>query len=232
MSNYIICVACNGLVMTQKAVESFLSQDIEGGVEVLLVCNGAVDPLYRHPWPKGVTTIAFCPRYSLSGVWNMALKVVFRHSDKVLVVNNDVVLRADTYRLLDADGGGFVTAVGEDNPIKVMRSKPQPDSKRPHPDFSCFLIRRSVVERVGYFNEQFAGAYCEDSEFHVRMHRAGVEAYCIGVPFYHIGSGTLKASGDERERHQIQLQADANRELFKSMFGCLPGTPEYSALFS
>ena len=102
--------------------------------------------------------------------------------------------------------------------------------ERPHPDFSCFLIRPEVVERVGYFNEDYWPAFVEDCEYHVRMHRAGIEAVCIDVPFLHHGSATIK-NASQAERNIIARGAAANRERFRREYGCLPGTPEYQELF-
>jgi len=79
-------------------------------------------------------------------------------AEHVLVVNNDVLLRPDTYRLLVADGSLFVTAVASDDPdcVKPVQqpsgrwdyAEPDPAGKRPHPTMSCFLIRRECWVKV------------------------------------------------------------------------------------
>jgi hypothetical protein len=171
--------------------------------------------------------------------------VFLKKSEYVLVVNNDIELRPDTYRHLVADGGGFVTAVGTNDPEKIkppMKYEhklanirgpyldPDPSKKRPHPDFSCFLIRKEVFEEVGPFDERFEGAYCEDSDYHVRMHRAAITAYALELPFLHHGAQTVK-NADPGDQKRIQIQADKNRALFKQIYGFGVGSPEYYASF-
>jgi hypothetical protein len=173
-----------------------------------------------------------------------------------LVVNNDVRLRLDTYRQLVEDGGGFVTAVGTDDPAKIQPEPdscclvphtfrdgvvgasveswykpPDPNAKRPHPDFSCFLIRRSVYETVGPFNEQFTGAYCEDADYHLRLHQAGIDAYCLDLPFLHYGAQTIKLAFGTGVDTEIKQQADRNRALFRELHGVDVGSEGYYALF-
>jgi hypothetical protein len=63
------------------------------------------------------------------------------------------------------------------------------------------------------------------------MHRLGIEAYTIGVPFFHYASGTLKHATEE-ERKRIEKRADLDRDAFKEKWHCLPGTTEYEALFT
>lgn len=50
-------------------------------------------------------------------------------------------------------------------------------TQRPHPDFSCLLIRSEVADAVDWFDEAYFPTFCEDyPDMHVRMHRAGIRA--------------------------------------------------------
>src|SRR5438445_456115 len=170
-SNWIVCLHRAGLDNTRHAVRSFLAQDI-GNVRVLILDRESTDGFSqwaRAKYPEGPVTVLWDRNDSVSGAWNRALNLVFRHlrADHALVVNNDVELRPDTYRLLLADGGGFVTAVGVRDKTKLT-GPIDPASRSPHPDFSCFLIRRHVYEKVGPFDENYLGAFCEDTDYHCR----------------------------------------------------------------
>lgn len=103
------------------------------------------------------------------------------------------------------------------------------DAMRPHPDFSCFLIRRECWERVGQFDERI-NAYCGDGDYHLRMHRAGVHAYCLPIPFTHIASGTAKAASPELVV-ELAREADEDRATFKQKWGFTVGSEEYYACF-
>ena len=177
-----------------------------------------------------------------------------------LVVNNDVELRPDTYRHLVNDRGGFVTAVGTkdkskiepcvayellrggtyrkgqtillptDEPIATGYPDPDPAMKRPHPDFSCYLIRRETWNLVGPFDENFKMAYCEDWDMHVRLHKAGIAAECLDLPFLHHGAETIK-NADPAEMRILQKQAQKNRDYFKSKWGMAGASEEYYRFF-
>jgi len=107
-----------------------------------------------------------------------------------------------------------------------MTSVPDPNAKRPHPDFSCFLIRKSLYEKVGPFDENFKIAFCEDGDYDLRMYAAGVRAYCIDLPYLHHGSMTVK-NAEVEEVKRIQAQAEKNREYFFKKHGVHMGSGEY-----
>lgn len=253
----VVIVARNNLELLQGAVRSALDQDVP--TSVLIVDNGSTDSTSVWLQQAGrrdsrISYLTFMPQHSVSRAWNTALKYLFTwcRAERVLVINQDVVLRPDTVRWLQAEKAMFVTAVGSADPDSVRPTPavavdgqghlvnslvdfyppPRPDATRPHPDFSCFMISRECYERVGPFDESFLGAFAEDADMHVRMHAAGIHAYCIDLPFWHIGGGsqTVKRANPE-ERQQICEQADRNRELFKQKHGFAVGSAEYYAYF-
>ena len=233
MSNWIIVPVLNGLHYTRDAVADFLAQDI-GDVEVLVVANSPTDGTmeWLRTQPRNVHVMHFAPPRSVAYSWNRALEHVFGLGEQhALVVNNDVRIRPDTYRRLVEDGGPFVTAVGVSDPKAINPPYLKPTApKRPHPDFSCFLISKETWKTVGAFDEKFLGAYAEDWDYHVRLHKAGIEAQCLDLPFLHFASGTIKSTENE-EVDAIHARAAANRKYFKEKWGVDGGSKEYSALF-
>lgn len=241
--NWIVVLTRNNLHLTQKAVESFRAQDI-GNVRVLAVDNGSTDSTPQFlATQRDITTIFNRPANSVAGGWNQALRWLFEPkwangttplppmAEYALVVNNDVLLHKSTYRWLVEDGGLFITAVGSRDPEKIQQvDPPDPAKKRPHPDFSAYLIRREVVQRVGYFDEGYAVAFYEDNDMHLRLHQAGIRAEALELPFLHYGSMTIKNSTPQ-ERKRITDAAAVNKEYFKRKFGFYSGTPEYYAAF-
>jgi len=227
--NWIVMPCRNGRELTRRCLHTLLAQDI-GDVSVLVVDTGSEDGTRELARTYENVSLIRMQDASVSECWNTALSWVFMTVPYALVVNNDTELRPDTYRLLCEDRGAFVTAVGTDNLEKINGPLNGHFTKRPHPYFSCFLIRRECWQKVGPFDEAFKGAYCEDGDYHLRMHKAGIYAYCIDLPFYHVGSGTLKnADGEDKER--ICKMADANRDYFQRKWGFAMGSPEYYAVF-
>jgi GT2 family glycosyltransferase len=130
---------------------------------------------------------------------------------------------------------GFVTGVSVDNrPYCQSATEPKAGGEAPAmapcPDFSAFCISRRVWEHVGPFDERMV-FYAGDNDYHVRAARAGLPLMNCGAPFYHERSSTLRQASAE-ERAQIEAQANADRAVFKSLYGCNPWDPEYAALIT
>lgn len=230
----ILFVARNNIHLTKRAVESALEQDIPS--DILIVDNASTDGTKQWLAGQDVSTVTLGAQASLAACWNIGLMTFFQAGrTHVLVCNTDIELRRDAYRLLLAHGGPFVTCVSVDSRDRMGeygdREARESLGERPHPDFSCFLIRAETVVKAGWFNEDYYPAFVEDCEYHVRMHRAGVRAVCIDVPFLHHGSATIK-NASQAERNAIARGADANRARFKATYGCLPGTKEYQEMFT
>ena len=231
MSGSILIVARNSLHLTKKAINSALAQDVS--CTVLAVDNASSDSTWVWLKTKPIALISYEGQKSLAACWNAGLRAFWSTgAEEVLVINNDVELQPQTYRLLRELSLPFVTGVS-------VRSKEQlvlPDigstaDLSAHPDFSCFMIRRDVWDKVGPFDGDYYPAYFEDNAYHIRMHRAGFIAHGANLPFYHESSGTLKNCSPQ-DKHIIERGFMLNKEKFKRTYGCYPGTPEYDQLFS
>lgn len=235
MNGSILIVSRNNLSLTKKAVQSAADQDVP--CDIMIVDNASTDGTQQWLQTKNVATVLYTVQISLSACWNQGLKAFWGiGSREVLVINNDVVLRPDTYRLLVSCQEPFITGVSVDRMSQlgnVGDRSPQEliTSARPHPDFSCFMISKWTTDKVGYFDTEYFPAYYEDNDYHVRMHRAGVKALCVDVPFLHLGAQTLKTA-DIGERASIMRATEVNKIRFRRKYGCVPGTPEYDALFA
>lgn len=226
----ILIIARNNLHLTKLTVKSALQQ--YEMPTVLVVDNASSDG--TNAWLRskgGVAYITYPSQQSLSKCWNAGLRGFWAcGAECCLILNNDVGIQPFTFKCLREQNLPFVTGVSVDSKDQLTDPPDGPLSTRPHPDFSCFMIRPEVTDRVGWFNEDYYPAYVEDCEYHVRMHRSGIKAVCVDVPFYHASSQTIKQA-DPREKIVIMRGADANRQRFKRQYGCLPGTPEYEKLF-
>jgi len=226
--NTIIMPFIVGRTMTRRCLDSLLAQDI-GDVRVVAVSNGSNDGTleYVRAYFQAIEIVAYASIRSLNKVWNDMIDLALIESDHVLVVNNDVVLKPETYRTLVEDGGAFVTGVSSGE--EIARQVVDVGARSPHPDFSCFLMTRECWRRVGRFDEEF-WAYCSDGDYHLRMHRAGIEAYCLALPFFHERSSTIRLA-DNATRDMLQVRADADRETFKRKWGFEMGSEEYERCF-
>lgn len=245
MRGLIVICAYGNLPLTKQCFESALKQSVP--VDVLVFDNGSGDG--TAAWLRSLRTegpvwkISLRNSVSVACMWNMALDWAWLRFEEALVCNNDIVLQPTTYELLRTHmrktGYGMVTGVsiGENAWFGMPPSWKRDGEKlqageiseSPHPDFSGFMIARGAHQRVR-FNADYAGAYCEDADWHVRAHRAGIKAVSIDVPFLHRRSSTLRSAA-EVEVERINAAADANRQRFFREYGCVPGTKKYEELF-
>jgi GT2 family glycosyltransferase len=150
----------------------------------------------------------------------------------VLVVGNDTVLPPWFYRELLSYDVPFVTGVAVDDMRMIETPPTQRMPLTENPDFSAFLIRKECWKQVGPFDERMK-LYASDCDFHVRAHRLGVPLYKACVPYYHERSSTLK-NAPAGEQQEIHIQANMDRQVFRQIYGCIPGQPAgiRSALFA
>lgn len=236
MSVLIVILAHNNLTLTRAALQSALLQDYSGGdCGVMIIDNESTDSTPQ--WlaaNRGFSTVVFRERQSVAYCWNYILEWAFAplnpgKYDGVLILNNDVEVRPDTVEWLMRDPALFVTCISVRSESELNYPSP-PATRRPHPDFSCFMIKPGCWKKVGRFDEGFEVAFCEDNDYHVRMHMAGIHAMCLDLPFLHHGSSTVKRA-DKAEQRMIQRAADRNRARFEDMYGCQPGSDAYNAIF-
>lgn len=247
--NHIVIVCRNNIHLSMPAIKSALAQDMP--VQVTAIDNQSIDGTgawltYRSSTDPKLDTFKFTPQVALSQCWNFILKALFlrtgNNADRALIINNDIELRPDTFRTLAAMDAPFVTAVSVNNKSQLGTPRPeliafsQDDidqlkaNARPHPDFSCFMISRACYERVGEFDANYYPAYYEDNDYHVRMHRAGIKAMCIDLPFLHHGAQTVK-NANPAESFELNKRIAENRVRFFKKYRCYPGTPDYDKLF-
>jgi len=235
----LIAMTCRNNVELSKACLKSLLAQTAPYVSVLAVDNASTDSTAQ--WLRSVAAqnphvaaISHQEPASVSHVWNQIMKSAnYMHLPHVLIVNNDTELLPDTYKELE-----WYAALNHDvGLVSCVSRRPGEDmtyseiTARPHPDFSCFMMKLSAWQAIGGFDENCVGAFYEDNCAHVELHRRGIKAVCLSIPFLHHGSATIK-SADKGEKLRIEQNAAHNREYFFSKYGCFPGTPEYDQLFA
>lgn len=227
--NPVVILTRNCLALTKRCIESVRNQSIE--TTIYAVDNGSTDGTPDWLTDQG---IIFWDRKFNAGVsagWNTVLRFIFDGApcwDHALVLNNDVVLPSGFYSELLSYDVPFVTGVATNNMTEMI----EPHDRMPlspHPDFSAFLIRRECWEKVGQFDERMV-LYCSDCDFHIRAHRLGMPLWKANCPYFHVNSQTMKQSAPE-DRAKIHQRANEDRVVFRSIYDCLPGTPEYEQIF-
>lgn len=231
--NPVLMLFHNNADLTARAIDSLLAQDIP--VKILVIDNGSTDrsgDMIRNRYAH-ITYMRYGENLGVTKAWNDGLRMLFHDNDHVLVAGNDMIFPPFYYRCLLEANEPFVTGVSIDEEETLYWSCGEQFSpaldKFPHPDFSSFLIRKEVWDKVGPMDERFV-FYVQDCDYHVRMNRAGLWAGCVPIKVYHRRSSTLRNAGDEQKR-RINERADQDREEFRKLYGCMPGDAKYAGLF-
>jgi N-acetylglucosaminyl-diphospho-decaprenol L-rhamnosyltransferase len=151
-----------------ESVSSVLASDID--VAVTVVSNGGTLP----PLPEAVNAIVNRDNLGYAGGANVGLRLWLRESSPYCVVaSHDLVSRPGTLRRL------VEVAEEHDTYGAVAPNLPQRRVDeagglvgRAFITGSCMLLRRTCVDQVGLFDEDF-GSYYEDYDLCLRMRAAG-----------------------------------------------------------
>jgi GT2 family glycosyltransferase len=226
--NGILTLTRNNLKLTQRAIHSFLRQDIP--VVVKAIDNGSMDGTFDWLEAYGWCMLGHPENFGVSRGWNDGLKWFFsKGAETVLVMGNDTWIPEYFYRTLLFCNLPFITGVAVDN-MQQANEKPEVYPLEPRPDFSAFCVSRECWGKIGPFDERFKN-YCGDCDMHIRAHRLGVPLWKAAVPFYHERSSTMRNASAE-EHANLQEQANKDRAMFQQLYGCLPGEPAYEQIFN
>ena len=149
----------------------YISQDVPR----ILVRDG-----YEIPDPPGWKVIQGPRQFSMAGNGNCGLTAVEKNSD-ILYVGDDVRFMAPDphetfFREAHADPNlGILSASingGASNPLQYERIQELTYTERPVA-FICVYLKRAMIEKIGYLDEQFANYGYDDVDLCLRAKQAG-----------------------------------------------------------
>lgn len=212
---------------------------------LILINNGSVDGTKKYfnqlAKADNVDAVHFEKNKGCSASWNFGIRRAITKFDSryFFIPNNDILLhpkcidvlfeaiRSKSVALTTAmDISGSISAsieiLGLGLPIKTVYVE--------KPEFSCFMIKKETIDKVGYFDEKFFPAYFEDNDYHYRINLAGMRAIKINRALYfHYGSRTIK--NDDRIKAVSDHGYLANRDYYKKKWGGVPGQEVYTTPF-
>lgn len=227
----VLILSYNNLPALKACIASVEAQDVETFITVL--DNGSTDG--SQEWlasqhQSGLFCLQSETNKGVSAGWNIGLKSLFKLGvDSVLVLNQDTVLPSFFYSLLLDCNLPFVTGRPAEAPPERDEYDRDPKELFNSPCFSAFLIRRDCWETVGEFDARMFG-WASDNDYHVRAHLLGINLQMANAPFHH-RAGTTMRTAPPVERRWFSERANADRAVFKSIYGCEPGEPGYADLF-
>ena len=182
---------------------------------------------------KDIEAFSFPENLGCAASWNYGI-LHAKHawkSEIFVILNNDIVLRKDTIdnmieELMKPDCA-LITAtdvcgkISEPCTIHTVKvSNKHELTEDPH--FSCFALKKSTIEAIGYFDPNFYPAYFEDNDYHHRLKISNLKAFRTNQAlFYHYGSRTMKQDDDIKQL--VNNGYAINREYYIDKWGGLPG---------
>lgn len=167
--------------------DAIASIDID--VRLCVISNGG-----RYDWeplPDDAWLIDLPHNIGYAAAVNLGIKC-YPHEPFWLIANDDVILApGELQRLIEAEGDW----VGIN-------------------DWSVQKLTAAAVERVGWFDEAFHPAYCDDADYERRIDLAGLTRRFISGSTKHAGSACLRD-----HRHDNQRTYPANVEHYRDKWG-------------
>jgi len=208
---------------------------------LFIINNGSTDGTSKFlktlKKKKNYFITQFKENKGVSFAWNLGMRQAITMFDAkyFLIPNNDVLLHPTTIdRLIEAinlpravltsatDYAGRVST-----PSDILKTKPPKKLELVEaPDFSCFMLKKETLDKVGFFDEKFFPAYFEDNDFHHRINLAGYRAIKTSRSIYfHFGSRTLKSTPNVKEK--LNIGYSNNEAYYIKKWGGKPGEEKY-----
>lgn len=234
----------NGMQDTLECIESVKHLDYPD-VRILVVDNGSTDgspSCIREHYPS-VTLVENRQNLGFTGGNNLGMKKAMEMgTDYLWLLNNDTILEKDTLKRLVSASlespeaglaspfiyyydtpdriqfcGSYIDWKGR-RIVKLEEGGAIPDDGT-HMSLwgTALLIKRNVVEQVGYLNEKYF-AYHEDEEYCMRAAKAGIR--CIVVPNARVLHKNSRSTGSNDAPMQVFLRS---RNLFFLWMDALEG---------
>ena len=197
----IVILTHNHLDSTKKCIASI------DAPHRLIVVDDKSDDGTKELFTDSVINADF-PDFNFSRNLNIGLKAC--KNDLILIINNDILFTkgaiAEMVKTINKDTetgmvGPLTNAGGSVNPLQITsETAERADARtfRTLPLF-CNLIRKEIIDRVGFLDEDFSGYGCEDDDWCIRIMRAGYKLMVCGRAYIH-HNATLTYKEKDKKR--------------------------------
>ena len=206
--------------LTNQTLQSFGRSD--GQFELVVVDNGSPiggDQLIKvsGTYVRNSINVGY-PKGVNQGVRVSKGKFLAIANNDIKVSPNWIKVTEEVFEKLPKTGSLHFKMVGYDEPFNLSNGVWETGRERwCHGSF--FVIRRDVIEKIGYYDENYGLGGYDDWDLQKRIRDAGYSTvYTNGAGFQHKDSSTLNTL-------ESKPRADSdnkNREYFKKKFGTYP----------
>ena len=178
--------------------------------EVLIWDNG------NQGIPEYPNTKVWRPTYNygVASSWNALIdRATERGFENFLILNDDVVLTC---------GEEAINRIIEKGAAENAFHRP-----RPFYNWSAFILRKTVFEKVGRFDETFQRCYFEDNDYQYRMKLAG-----IPIRYENDLNPEIYKNSQSILKDPILSNYIDNRDYFVKKWGGMPDSETYKTPFN
>lgn len=179
--------------------------------EIFVLDNGKQGLLPADPLQR---LRIFEPQSNLgvAGSWNWLMKTAIRFGySNVLMLNDDVILQRDESE---------ICALIDKGDLNTFHRC------RPFYNWSSFILRTSIYEKVGDFDENFKKCFFEDNDYEYRMRLAGV-----AIKYEDDLNPQVYRNSQTIEKNPLLGGYIENREYYIKKWGGLPDSETYKTPF-
>ncbi len=236
----IVILSYNQREYTQKCLESIRDTTLESSREIVIVDNASEDDSLEYLREQSdIVLVANDFNAGFPGGCNIGIRASKREND-IFLLNNDTVLCANSLfwlrmGLYESEDFGATGSTSMSNynlqsavefgltldQYQEFALKNNVPMERPY-EFKVFLlgyavlIKRDVLESIGYLDEQFNPGYYEDNDLGIKILQKGKQNVLVHNSFLiHWGGQTF----NKTENSYRRLLVDKNRAKFKDKFG-------------
>jgi GT2 family glycosyltransferase len=229
----------NGLPLLQQCIRS-VQQWTDTPYEIIVVDDGSHDGSIQYCREEKINFISNPFNHGFPRSCNLGMRMA--SGEAILLLNNDVVVSrnwlSNQLRCLYSNSQvgivGPVTnyASGKQMVDTPFNSPEQAAEVANVPDSTkwlevqrlvgfCFLMKKELVQQLGYLDEQFSPGHYEDDDYCYRARLSGYRLKIAGDTFvYHKGSASFKQEGDSL----INSLLTQNYDKFVRKWGVDPHT--------
>lgn len=142
----------------------------------------------KHPYIQNIKVAHLPANIGCSGAWNLIIKC-YVMSPYWIITNHDISF---TPGLLEA-----MVKSSQKEDIGIIKGKEF--------QWDLFLIKDTVIQECGLFDENFYPAYVEDCDYHIRLMRKNIKTQVIDIDYPH-GDVNYETTGSQTWRTDFSLK--------------------------